>query len=193
MEEEFSDYQVQFQHEVLYIESMLTITRTAIVEQTLLQRTLNNYFEDESVDINIVIDFAQNIIHHAAALSRYFWPIRNKPLHQNRGCLLRKALDIQEPNALQIKKLRDMIEHFDERLDKYLTEFTAGSICPSYIGTRNDNSQGVNHFFRAFYTDDLVFQVLDVEYEIKPIVEEILRIHLLLEEFVEDGRLPHCE
>ena len=50
---------------------------------------------------------------------------------------------------------------------------------PKYVGpiTYVDDSR---IFFRAYFYDKQVFKMLNVEYEIKPIIDEINRIHEIL-------------
>ncbi len=43
-----------------------------------------------------------------------------KALHKNRAEFLRQIFDVTESSPLYDKKLRNALEHFDERLDMYL-------------------------------------------------------------------------
>ena len=197
--QENKDYQIWFPYEVFYIESMLTVARSAMTEQTVLQETLEKIKNLEQInkdDEEFIIDLVQNVINRAAALSKYFWPKENNKknrneLHQKRGRRLREAFNVNDDNPLKDPKGRNFIEHFDEKLDLYLLDGIVGNIIPSYVGNRINNDQGIHHFFRAFYVNDWTFIILNMEYKLMPIVDEIIRIYLLLEKFnKEGGRLP---
>jgi hypothetical protein len=178
-------------HEVFYIESMLTITRTAMANLAQLQYCLDELFEDRNVDDGKIIDFVQSLISSAGALSRYFWPSNKKELHRNRGNKLRASFGITDNNPLQDRKVRNFVEHFDENLDLYLSKILSGTIIPTYVGYKPLENQIKPSFFRAYYLEESTFCVLDIEYDILPIVKELTRLHKLLLKAIEDGgRLP---
>ena len=182
---------------------MLTITQTAMSEQLILNRILKEIHEGKDENRNLVIDSAQNIILQAASISRYFWPssafTKDKELkrihdkiHKRRGQTLRESFDINESNPIKNRNFRNFIEHFDAKLDLQLSQGIAGTIVPSYIGPKEGIDESVTHFFRAYYTDKGVFKVLNQEFEIVPIINELIRIHNLLITFNENGgRLPN--
>lgn len=187
-------YKIWYPYEVFYIESMLIVTRSAMASQTQLQITINElengkpHTQDET---EFVIDLIQNFIVCAGALSRYFWPVRKQEVHRLRAEKLRQAFDIAENNLLKNRHVRNYMEHFDENLDNYLAQGIAGEIIPSAIGGNLDNEQGVSHFIRAFHTTDWVFEILGNKVELIPLMKEVIRIHLLLEKYNnEGGRLP---
>jgi hypothetical protein len=190
-ENSMDDFKIWFPYEIFYIESMLTVTTAAMTEQSLLRNTIEELQKGKSVNDDLIIDMAQNIINRAASISRYFWPSRSDEIHKGRGQRLREAFEISDSNPIKDKNMRNFIEHFDERLDVYLSNGIAGSVIPSYVGNRITASLTINHFFRAFYLEDWTFQVLGLEFKLQPIINELIRIHLLLEKFkTEGGRLP---
>tara|TARA_R100001460_G_scaffold18827_12_gene39717 strand:- start:590 stop:1165 length:576 start_codon:yes stop_codon:yes gene_type:complete len=129
---------------------------------------------------NHVLDSLQSILIHAAALSRYFWPPQKgeNNLHKYRGQELKEYFGLNDESPLKTRTLRNQLEHFDENLDKYLSDRPiVGYIIPSYVGG-TPRSDGVpTHIFRAFYIDRGIFEVLGVEHEVQPIVDELCRIH----------------
>lgn len=190
-QENNEDYKIWYPYEIFYIESMLSITRTAMVEQTLFRTTIEQLSQGKEVNREIIIDSVQNIINYAASISRYFWPSSTQTIHKKRGQKLRDSFDIKESNPLKNRDVRNFIEHFDEKLDLYLSNGISGSVIPSYIGPKVLFNGVNNYFFRTFYTDKWIFKVLNLEYKIIPIIDEIIRIHLLLEKFKDEGgRLP---
>jgi hypothetical protein len=138
-----------------------------------------------SLPTHAILNDLQNIIVNGAALSRYFWPVRKG--HEERGAHIREALSITNDNPLYSRGLRNAIEHFDERLDKYLSSGIVGVVIPEYVGPKPYDDGVHGHFFRAFFTDIGVFRLLEAEHEIEPIAEEIIRINELLERADENG------
>jgi hypothetical protein len=88
---------------------------------------------------------------------------------------------------LEDRKLRNDLEHFDERLDLYLNHGMFGYIFPSLIMAKPDETGTPHHIFRAFYLIDGIFQILGERYQMQPIVDEMTRIHRKLVEFDENG------
>ncbi|GGA95774.1 hypothetical protein [Mucilaginibacter rubeus] len=164
-------------HEVFYIESLLSVTRTARQNVGQLQSCLDQLFSGNGVDPDQMLDFVQNIISCAGILSRYFWPASKKRIHQNRAAKLRDSFCITDDNPLKDRKVRNFVEHFDENLDIFLSQLIAGVIVPQHIGYRKRDEQVPPKFFRAYYVDEGVFCSLDMEYELEPIVNEIEQLH----------------
>jgi hypothetical protein len=185
------DYKIWYPHEVFYIESMLTITRTAMADQSMLRTIIEELNTGKTDHKELVLDIVQNIITHAASISRYFWPSSTDKIHKQRGQRLREAFEINESNPIKNRNVRNFIEHFDEKLDIFLQEGIAGNIIPSHLGKRVTENEDINHFFRAYFIDEWKFHVLGQEFNVHIIINELIRIHLLLEKFNQQGgRLP---
>ncbi|MDB4902389.1 MAG: hypothetical protein JWQ63_1670 [Mucilaginibacter sp.] len=178
-------------HEAFYLESMLTVTRTAMYALGRLQVSLKAWSEGLPVNDYEIIDYVQNLIIGAGAISRYFWPSDKKPIHQNRAKALRDAFDIKDDNPLKDRKVRNFVEHFDENLDEFLAKFPIGVFMPSFVGERPPEQQVRTSLFRAYYVDDHTFHALEHEYAMLPIIKELHGLHQLLEQAARDGgRLP---
>lgn len=93
----------------------------------------------------------QNFILQAAAISRYFWPVKKS--HDWRGIDLRKRLNVSHESPLRSRELRNELEHFDERLDAYLENGIVGNILPQYVGPEPERQEVPLHIFRAYYFD----------------------------------------
>ena len=197
MGNDIESYKIWYPYEAFYIESMLIVARSAMTAQTDLQiiiEALENGEPSTQEKTEYVIDLIQTFLVGAAALSRYFWPVRNKgeknKMHILRAERLREAFNMPDDSALKIRDLRNCMEHFDEELDTYLSKGIAGTIVPSAIGNIN-NDQGVYHFIRAFHTSTWTFEILGNKVEIIPLMKEVIRVFLLLEKFrIDGGRLP---
>lgn len=168
-------------HQAFYIQSMLFNTeaafRSVLQVQALMAATRENSPEDPYSPLHggRFLSELQNVVLHAASLSRYFWPIRKD--HHWRGEQLRSVFEVTESSALFSRDLRNAIEHFDEKLDTYLADGVVGHILPEYIGPFSESTGVPVHIFRAYYVDTAVFQLLDKRYEIQPIIDEVARIH----------------
>lgn len=125
-------------------------------------------------DPEAVLDEIQNIIVQGAAVSRYFWPVRDKCAA--RGEELRRFYGVTERSPLRSRDLRNAIEHFDERLDEYLSRVIVGNIYPHYIGPEFDGEGVPQHFFRAYFVDSGVFQLLEHRFEVDPLSRELWRL-----------------
>lgn len=131
----------------------------------------------------IILDHLQNILTHAAALSRYFWP--SKPgkhnVHLKRAETLRAEFGLNDNSPLKNRKLRNQLEHFDENLDNYLwSQPLVGFVLPAYVGGTFENNGIPTHLFRAYFIDTGVFETLGQQYEVQPIVDELCKIHNII-------------
>ncbi|HXU94588.1 MAG TPA: hypothetical protein VFP33_13110 [Gallionella sp.] len=140
---------------------------------------------DQTAELSrAVLDHLENLVTNAAAIRRYFWPVRDGKhnLHTERGKTLRARFCIGDNSPLEDKRLRDFLEHFDEKLDTYLWDKpVTGHVIPFYVGG-SPNTGGVPlHVFRAYYIDVGVFESLGTRYEIQPIADEIIKIAQVLE------------
>lgn len=182
-------------YEAFYIEAMLFNTTAALASAETVGQVMDVIESGEVSDLadldqQAILDSLQNIVAHAAMLSKFLWPIRQKAEHLNRAEHLRTKLVIADGNPLQSRSLRDYLEHFDERLDVHLRGGIVGQIVPSFVGYSPQSESGVPlHVFRAFYIDKGLFKTLADSYEIQPLVDEIHRIHDLLTAASSRGRI----
>ena len=125
-------------------------------------------------DPEAVLNEIQNIIVQGAAVSRYFWPVGKE--FSGRGAELRGTYGISEDSPSRSRDLRNAIEHFDERLDKYLSRGIVGNIHPHFIGPEPKKDGVPQHFFRAYFVDSGIFQLLDQRVELDPLSRELWRL-----------------
>lgn len=188
--EEQVEWKIWPPYEIFYIESLLTKTKTAILDYELLSKAITDHKKFKQ-NPYIVIDLAENIINQSAAISRYLFPSRNKgaknKVHERRGVKLRESLQIGQNNILEHRFVRDYAEHFDEKLDIFLSKPIAGNFMPSRIVLDSSELDGVTFVFRAFVVNEFKFICLEKQIVILPIIKEIYRIHNLLIDFKENG------
>jgi len=110
----------------------VSIASKPLSMNAILQRDFEGDFFREALDL----------VHHAAAVSRIFWPpgSKNKQSRQRamrRGQFLRDMLRFEHGHPIQDRTLRDHFEHFDERLDAWAEESPNRNIVQSLIGPRS--------------------------------------------------------
>lgn len=177
-------------YETFYIESLLTKTKTAIADYELLDKVITTpqLFKENP---NILIDLAENIINQGAGISRYLFPSRYKgngnKIHKLRAEKLRKFLQICQECPLEHRFVRDYAEHFDEKLDTFLSKPIAGNFIPSRIVLDSKELDNATFVFRAYVVNEFKFICLEKQICILPIIEEIHRIHNLLMKFKNNG------
>jgi hypothetical protein len=137
---------------------------------------------------------------HAASLSRFFWPSRLggskkkvlASLKDARAGRLRESFELAEDSPLKNRKLRDFLEHFDERLDQYLLRNDAGYFFPDAMmgeATLADDPDG--HVFKLVDPALLCFVLLGEKHFFEGIRKEVFRIYDLAHEFDGNGcKLP---
>jgi len=177
--------------QIFYLESLRTITNSAIAsfERLVAQNEAN---EEEKLSQRNSLDELQNIIQQGAAISRYFWPSKNKDerknrIFDNRAKFLRDHFDVRDSSPLKHRRVRNAIEHFDERLDLYLQTPTSGNIFPNYIGNKPKKDRVIYKFFRAFFTDTQEFEILGESFPIQPLIDEIIRLDELVRHDLQNG------
>lgn len=164
---------IQPMFETFYLESMLFNSQSALASFQRISDLLaaGLWAADDAETENHwdeMLDALQNAVSRSAALARYFWPVRDGKAdeHRRRGSMLRQAFSVTQASPLRGKHLRDALEHFDERLDRYLASGVVGHIVPSYVGSAPTNRDVPLHVFRAYYVDTGVFEILGEQYQI---------------------------
>ena len=179
------------QYEAFYIQSMLFNSSSAahsILRLESIFAKLPDHPTTHDVDrlpTKTILNELQNMVVQAGALSRYFWPVCAK--YRPRGKALRDCFAMTEDSALFNRDLRNAIEHFDERIDSYFSREAVGCLFPEYVGARPEKNGIPSHFFRAFFVDTGEFQLLDEEFEIKPLADEIIFVQRHLELMDQEG------
>lgn len=173
-----SEFEIHPFDEAFYVESLLNKTRSILNDV----ESVNKFWENGNHDCkndNAILDLLQNIILNAGGISRFFWPSKNTGYYKIRGGKLREVYHVSDSSVLKNRDMRNCIEHFDEKLDDFLKEFATWKVMQKYIGplTYVDDNRT---FFRAYFYDKEIFKMLNVEYEMKPIIAEIKRIHKIL-------------
>ena len=86
---------------------------------------LNTCRTTNTTGLNRDYYFLQSLLTALGNISKILWPIMKRNDEQGnesrraRGNELRKALNVKEDSALKNRELRDLFEHFDERMDEW--------------------------------------------------------------------------
>jgi hypothetical protein len=126
---------------------------------------------------------------HAAALSRFFWPARETGLSGARAAKLRAAFALSDSSPLKDRRLRNALEHFDEKLDEYLLLNDTGYFFPTPLiddSALADDATG--RIFKLVDPKRSVLVILGEKYDFGLIAEEVHRIRDLAR--AADDRLP---
>ncbi len=137
---------------------------------------------------------------HAAGLSRFFWPSglgakaskAQRALREARAAKLRDAFSLTDASPLKNRRLRDSLEHFDEKLDVYLLQHDAGAFFPTaLIGSVALASDPTGHIFKLVDPQTSTFVIFGDAYEFGPLRAEVERVRGLAVEMGSNGsRLP---
>lgn len=189
---------IQPQWEAFYIHSILYSANCCLEAF----RRYDTYRGDKGSP-SLLIGALQEAIGHAGALSRYFWPpmLRDKkrPFLANmiadRGAKLRAAFTMSEASPLYNRDLRNVWEHFDEKLDIFLLNTLSGIFFPGpIIGSISDSEETTNHYFKLLDPSKECLVLLGKKYDFVEIQIEANRIHTTAIDADKNGaRLPVIE
>jgi len=122
-------------------------------------------------DRALIVNPIHDALGHAAAVSRYFWHYSGdrlyRKLHKARAKALREMYKLDSSSALNNRDLRNTLEHFDERLDRYLLEEVAGVHFPMpSVGTYvESSSNNVNRIYKMVDPENEIFVIFDKAYD----------------------------
>lgn len=172
--------------EAFYIQSVLHVAQAGNDAFERFEQAIVQQLSDA-----IIVSAVQEALTHAAALSRFFWPVRDRGTTMARGQKLRDAFVMAE-SPLRDRGLRNALEHFDERLDEYFLRDPVGAFLPAPMVHEHELADDpTGHIFRLVDPFDLVFVLLDEKYPFEPIWTEVSRILQRARELdAIGGRLP---
>jgi hypothetical protein len=131
-----------------------------------------------SSDAASIVATAHEASTHVAALSRFFWPGRDKELYKARAAKLRTAFELSEASPLYDRGLRNALEHFDERLDEFLLQDLAGHFFPDpVVGSVSLIGNSITFMFRLVDPVEDIFVLLGEKHtfgELRKAVTDVL-------------------
>lgn len=146
----------------------------------------NHFLKEENTDPIILVSIIQEAIGHAANLSWYFFNEGNKrkpkeicTLIKNRSNELRKKYNIEEDSPLKDRKLRNMFEHFDEKLDIFLISTDAGNFYPAPQIGSIDSLNPTDKPFKLLDIEKMCLVLLNEKFFFEDIAKEVFKIYKL--------------
>lgn len=136
---------------------------------------------------------ALDFVHHAAAVSRMFWPpgsrgITEKARAKKRGQILCKELGLQPDHPLHKRTLRDHFEHFDERLDDWAENSKNRNIIIRYTGPRDaigGNSIEDGDIIHHYDPESKIYSFRGEPFDLQQLVSGIYDINQKVKAFLE--------
>jgi len=147
-------------------------------------QAFNRFFQNASAGapVSEIVANVHEALGHAAALSRFFFPVEKKPLMRARAAKLRQIFSVSNSSALRDRELRNALEHFDERLDEYLLGDIAGYIFPGPLVDDADLADDeLGHIFRLVDPSKEIFVLLGQKHPFGSMRTEVDRIMTLAE------------
>lgn len=152
------------------------------------------YLLQERADPIDLVSSLQEAIGHAANLSWYFFneggrATKHKPQEivdfiKNRSNGFKEEFNITDKSSLKDRRLRNMFEHFDEKLDIYLLQTLAGTFYPMpRVGKISEIGQ--KEFDKNFKMLDIEEKCLVIFNEVfyfEDIANEVVRIYEIAKE-----------
>jgi hypothetical protein len=175
-------------HEAFYIHSIIYSADRADKAFRRFKRACRN-----NGSAVVITSAVHEALGHAAALSRFFWPSRDNGMANARSTKLRSTFDLNEKSPLRNRRLRNSLEHFDERLDRFLLANDVGYFFPApMIGdyTLADDSSG--RIFKLVDPANGYFVVLNEKYCFEPLASEVRRVLTSARKMSDNGKLQQA-
>lgn len=112
---------------------------------------------------------------HAAMVSKILWP--SNPSSYDRGLFLRQFLELPEDHIISEKKLRNHLEHYDERLDRWFAQSPQHNYATDNLGSLT-SIQGIakTDIFRHYDPRERIFWFWGESYNMQEYVNGLIQI-----------------
>ncbi|WP_139278464.1 hypothetical protein [Rhodococcoides fascians] len=178
---------------------MNEIARHAQVAQTSID-SLDETLQSMPVDQNKLFMGVQSLLASSAMISKLVWPDTKNaearaedPVAQwtkDRGTKLRAALKLDKTSVLYSRKLRNTLEHYDERLDRFVSKsyntfmlewtVTASSHVAEVMGEEDHEDMPMVTWIDP---DTLVVRIMTVRNSLRDINVEVQRVGAIAAEW----------
>ncbi|KMJ58086.1 hypothetical protein AB685_14870 [Bacillus sp. LL01] len=143
-----------------------------------------NMFLTNSGEENFSIDFfwynVQSFLVASANISKLLWNSEKAAPEMSKR--IRADLEVEDASPLRSRRFRNLFEHYDEQITKWMKNSKSKNYISSNVGPRGYIS-GVDSMdmFRNFYSDENVLTFRGEEYKLQPVIDEIYRIYMKLD------------
>jgi hypothetical protein len=186
----------EFNGIIAYNEAFYLISISMAAESSILayERFLLHLWQ--SPDLEAFAHFL-DFLTQTAATSRYFWPAKSSQnkaqnVTDARAKKLQTAFGLGQKSPLRDRTLRNVIEHYDEYLDRFLLRGLVGPILPSPIITSENLQESEIGYAFQFVNPVYEYAVLlGVRGGYDKIIPELKRVLTNARKMLDDGgRLP---
>lgn len=178
-------------HRIFYIRSIRFSAGRATAAFARLRECLPN--ERTEADTEEAIFTLQEALGHCAAVSRYFWPISDDKLAVSRAKNLRTTFDLDEADPLfTVRAVRNAVEHFDERLDRFCSRDPVGTIFDLIVTDNSLADEQVTHVLRLADPWAEIFVLFGKKHSYAGLEDSIRRIHAQSRRMDEAGARLHA-
>jgi hypothetical protein len=163
-------------HEIFYIRSIRFSADRAL-------GAFNRYYEAIKLSaaaerVEEIVFALQEALGHCAAVSRYFSPVSDEELALARAKTLRAAFAFHDDDPLlNVRLIRNAIEHFDERLDCFCSRDPVGAIFDLIVGSEGLADEQVTHVLRLVDPASQIIILFGKKYPFGGLHRSIERIH----------------
>lgn len=163
-------------YEAFYLESLVYAAGSAV-------EAFERYdvAVEDGTDKAAIVANVHEALAHAASVSRFFWPARDKKgIPPRRAAKLRETFEITDASPLFARELRNALEHFDERLDTFLLGDIVGYIFPGpMVGSANLADDALGHIFRLVDPESETFVLFGTKYPFGPLRDAVATVYHL--------------
>ena len=137
----------------------------------------------ETDDPENIVSCVHEALGHSASISRFFWPSglgksKYRELHLARAASLREMYSLDDSSPLKNRELRDTLEHYDERLDRFLLNEKAGTYMPmATVGRYESQNNPPLFVFKMVDPEKQLFIIFNQAYGFSGIRAEVKRMH----------------
>ncbi|MGA2532107.1 MAG: hypothetical protein ABSG19_03625 [Candidatus Aminicenantales bacterium] len=133
-------------------------------------RTTDNYGLDREYY------YLQSLLIALGNISKILWPIKKK--NENRGIELRSALNVKDDSPLKNRDLRNLFEHFDEKVDEWFGAAERQGFSDRNVGSM----EGViipseKGRLRVFDPETWTLTCLGEEYKLGPVIQAAYELY----------------
>jgi hypothetical protein len=167
--------------EVMFLHSMIYASGRSLESFERFQR-----IDDPRANPDYAVSVVQEAVGHAAAVSRFFWPaagMKREPaslrkMRDLRGQRLCAAFRVTDKSPLANRSLRNVWEHFDERLDRYQLEIEGGPMLPGCLIESHDIADDpAGHTFKVLDPAAECLVLLGERFFYGAIRDEVARVY----------------
>jgi hypothetical protein len=124
--------------------------------------------------MNRIWYYIQNLLIAAANISKLLWPRKQK--FQVRGRQLRSSLNVPQNSSLEPRTFRNHFEHFDERLEEWISSSRTQGFIDSNIGGPLPRGADTKDYLRNLDDVNYILTFWGESYQLKQILQEIKTI-----------------